>query len=178
MRWVATILCLLAGLILPHGAALAVNSGNALPTRNRGIITGLPLPRFVSLRSSVVNVRRGPGQRYPIDWVYHRRGLPVQIIWEFETWRQVRMRDGTTGWIHQALLSGQRSFVVSAPEAVLRDQPNPGGQVVARLRQGVIGRLRRCRAASAWCQVATHGFSGFVRRAAIWGSFPGEAVGG
>ncbi len=75
--------------------------------------TGLPLPRYVSLRAEEVNMRTGPGVRYPVDWVYKRRNLPVEIIAEFGTWRKIRDVEGAQGWIHQSMLSNRRTFSVT-----------------------------------------------------------------
>ncbi|RFD20846.1 hypothetical protein DY926_03610, partial [Komagataeibacter melaceti] len=79
---------------------------------SKGSVTGLPLPRFAALRADEVNLRTGPGQRYPIDWVYHRRGLPVKIEREFDVWRLVEDADGQKGWVQQATLVGTRTFVI------------------------------------------------------------------
>ncbi|MBS1067364.1 SH3 domain-containing protein [Gluconobacter cerinus] len=87
---------------------------------DKGSNTGLPLPRYAALRADKVYMRRGPGDRYPIDWVYHRRGLPVQIEREFDVWRLVEDSDGQKGWVHQATLYGSRTFVIPGlpPEGV------------------------------------------------------------
>jgi len=86
----------------------------------KGSNTGLPLPRYAALRSDEVNLRAGPGTRYPIQWVYKRRELPVEIQREFEVWRLVQDPDGTKGWVHQATLTGRRSFIVTGADATLR----------------------------------------------------------
>ncbi|MFT8644234.1 SH3 domain-containing protein [Gluconacetobacter sp.] len=98
------------------GAAVAIPPAAmpaepAAPT-DKGSVTGLPLPRFAALRADEVNMRSGPGQRYPIEWVYHRRDLPVKIEREFDVWRLVEDSDGQKGWVHQATLVGTRSFVI------------------------------------------------------------------
>ena len=74
--------------------------------------SGLTLPRFVSLRASEVNMRTGPGTRYPIAWVYKQRNLPVEIVDEFDTWRRIRDWEGSEGWVHQSMLHGRRSIMV------------------------------------------------------------------
>ncbi|QNT77668.1 SH3 domain-containing protein [Entomobacter blattae] len=79
---------------------------------NKGTVTGLPLPRFASLRADEVNWRVGPGSRYPIQWVYHRRGMPVRILREFDVWRLIEDAEGQKGWVHQATLVGRRSFII------------------------------------------------------------------
>jgi SH3-like domain-containing protein len=142
-----------------------------------GSETGRSLPRFASIRANVANLRRGPGERYPIAWVYHRRHLPVEIVREYKHWRQVRTPDGTTGWMHQALLSGHRAFIVTGTGCTLRRAPADHAAPVARLEPGVVGQLRRCRAKAAWCQARVRDMTGYVRRADIWGVHPGEAVG-
>jgi SH3-like domain-containing protein len=144
----------------------------------KGSVTGLPLPRWAALRTDDVNMRSGPGTRYPIEWVYKRRDLPVQIEREFEVWRLVRDAEGVKGWVHQATLVGHRSFLVSGNEAILRRRPDDAAEAVARLRPGVVGRLRSCDAASPWCEVQVGDYRGYLRRDAVWGIAPGEAVGG
>lgn len=135
----------------------------------RGTQTGLKLPRFGSIKASVANLRRGPGLRYPIEWVYHRRNLPVKIIREFGDWRHLQMPDGTRGWMHRALLSRRRTFVVVAARTALRGSPNDKSAAVARLQHGVTGQVRRCASNSRWCEVEAKGYSGFIHRVDIWG---------
>ena len=143
----------------------------------KGRYTGYPLPRFASLRSDHVNLRRGPGFRYRIDWVLHRRHLPVQIFREFHDWRAVRLPDGTEGWIKGALLSGRRSFVVVRGQTVpLRRAPRANAHPAAWLKPGVVGRLLDCAAGSSWCRVQVDDHSGYVPRKAIWGVAPNEVV--
>ena len=164
----------------------------------KGSSTGLPLPRFASLRADAVNLRSGPGTRYPIQWVYKRRDLPVEIEREFDVWRLVQDSDGVKGWAHQATLVGTRSFVVladppapapaaaDAPAApgdayrpgsrTLRAEPRPDAAVVAILKPGVIGRIRNCAAGSDWCRVSVRSYSGWLQRSAFWGTLPDEAI--
>jgi SH3-like domain-containing protein len=141
-----------------------------------GSATNLPLPRFAALGSSQVNLRIGPDLRYPIDWTYQRKDLPVQIIDEHQLWRRIRDPDGTEGWVQRPLLTSRRSFLVQGAERVLRRRPEEGATEVARLRPGVIGRVRKCEAGSLWCEVQVGDYRGYVRRAEIWGVAPDEAV--
>ncbi|MFM7305928.1 MAG: SH3 domain-containing protein [Alphaproteobacteria bacterium] len=144
-----------------------------------GSISGLPLPRFAALRSDEVNMRSGPGTRFPIEWTYQRRELPVEIVREFELWRRIRDPEGTEGWVHQSTLMGRRSFIVrGAPgsEVMLRRRAEDQAQPVARLRPGVVGRLRACEPSSAWCEAQIGEFRGHIRRADIWGVGPNEEV--
>ena len=158
----------------PSPAPAAEAEKPAEPTK--GSATGNPLPRFATLRSDDVNLRTGPGTRYPIDWVYKRRDLPVLIEREFDAWRLVRDPDGVKGWVHQATLAPRRSAVVTGGEQVLRSDPRGDGAAVARLKAGVILRLRSCEATSDWCQATVADYRGWIRRTEIWGVFPGEAV--
>ena len=128
------------------------------------------------MRSDEVNLRVGPGTRYPIEWVYKRRDLPVEIEREFEVWRLVRDHEGNRGWVHQATLTGRRTFMVKDGEATLRSDPKDTASAVAVLRNGVIGRLRSCEAGSAWCQVQTSSHRGYLKRDQIWGVLPNEVV--
>ena len=146
----------------------------AEPTK--GANTGLPLPRFAALKTDEVNLRTGPGTRYPIDWVYKRRDLPVQIEREFEVWRLIADSEGVKGWVHQATLTGRRSFVLTGGEHVMRADASDTASAVARLKPGVVGRLRACEATAPWCQVQVGEYRGWLRRDAFWGILPGEAV--
>ena len=136
--------------------------------------TGLPLPRFVSLRAAEVNLRTGPGTRYPIDWVYQRRGMPVEIVDEFDTWRRIRDWQGTEGWVHQSMVQGQRGILVTGKRHILRRRPEPDSPGVALVDAGVVGVLQRCQ--QDWCEVAAGGFTGWLRRDAFYGLYPGEKL--
>jgi SH3-like domain-containing protein len=166
------------------GAAAATASAPVPPVQPppapaeppKGTASGLPLPRFVALRSDEVNLRAGPGTRYPIEWVYKRRDLPVEIEREFEVWRLVKDQDGVKGWVHQATLTSRRSFVVTGTERTLRQEAKPDASPVARLQPGVVGRIRSCDAGSDWCQVQVGDYRGWLKRDEFWGVLPGEAV--
>jgi len=142
----------------------------------KGTNTGLPLPRFGALRSDEVNFRSGPGTRYPIEWVYKRRDLPVQIEREFELWRLVRDQDGTKGWVNQATLAPRRTALVVGGEQVLRRDARDDASPVARLKPGVIVRLRACEATSPWCQAQVGDYRGWMKRTELWGVSPDEAI--
>ncbi len=144
---------------------------------NKGSNSGLPIPRFVSLRPAQVNLRAGPGDRYQIEWVYQRRDLPVQIEREFDIWRLIRDSDGVRGWVQEVMLMGRRSFEVTGGDRTLRHDPDDKARPVAILKPGVIGRIRACAAQSDWCQVQVDDFRGWLRREEFWGTFPGEPVG-
>jgi SH3-like domain-containing protein len=140
----------------------------------KGSATNLPLPRYAALRSDEVNLRAGPGTRYPIEWVYKRRELPVEIQREFEVWRLVQDPDGIKGWVHSATLTGRRSFIVTAADATLRRDAQDAAASVAILKPGVVGHIRACPANSDWCQVQVGDFRGYLKRGQFWGALPGE----
>lgn len=146
------------------------------PDPHKGTSTGLPLPRFAALRADEVNLRAGPGMRYPIEWVYKRRYLPVEIEREFDAWRLVAMPDGTRGWVNAATLIGRRTFDVEHREATLRARPQATAAAVAILQPGVIGRIRSCVAGSTWCRVQVGNYGGYLQRDEIWGTLPQEVV--
>ena len=136
--------------------------------------SGLTLPRFVSLRASEVNMRTGPGTRYPIDWVYKQRNLPVEIVDEFDTWRRIRDWEGSEGWVHQSMLHSRRSIMVVEDWVLLRRDPQQDALSVARLEPGAIGRLESC--GDVWCVVAVQGFKGWLRRDDVYGIHGDEQV--
>lgn len=147
------------------------------PTATQGG-TGLPLPRFVSTRSAQVNVRTGPGERYPVQWVLKKQGMPVEITAEYENWRKIRDWEGTEGWVHMALLSGRRSVVIYPDDGVLRNSPDAIARPLARLQKGVLAQIRECR--TDWCKVilgsAATDTSGWVSKSSLWGVYPDEKI--
>ncbi len=138
--------------------------------------SGFPVPRFVSLRAETVNLRTGPGVRYPVEWVFRRRGLSVEVVAEFETWRKVQDREGVEGWVHQSMLSGRRFAVVAGEVRGLREDPEETAGITARVEPGVIGRILRCTAGQPWCRLSIAGHKGWLRRDEIWGVYPDEAI--
>lgn len=136
----------------------------------------LPLPRFVSLRTDPVNLRTGPGVRYPVDWVYVRRKLPVEIIAEFETWRQIRDADGAEGWVHQSMLSGRRTGMIRGRNQVLHKTNSDESVPLAILEPGVVVDIVRCPGQGAFCRVEVKGAQGWLKRDQVWGVYPDETV--
>ena len=141
-----------------------------------GESSGLPLPRFVSLRSDEVNLRAGPGQRYPIDWIYSRKDLPVEVIAEFEAWRKIRDWQGTEGWVHQSMLSGRRMMVVIGGQRILRGGDSDSADTLALVDPGVLGRLLQCPRNRDYCRVEVNQIQGWFKRDEIWGVYKGEWI--
>jgi SH3-like domain-containing protein len=141
----------------------------------RGPVTNLALPRFVSLRAETANARRGPSLDQRVDWEFMRPGLPLEITAEYGQWRRVRDADGAGGWVHHALLSGVRTALVRGDAAVpLRAGPTEAAAVRAMAEPGVVGRVEACR--NDWCEIAAGGVEGWLPRAAIWGVGPDETI--
>jgi SH3-like domain-containing protein len=138
--------------------------------------SGLPVPRFVSLRAGEANMRSGPGEQYPIKWVYRRPGVPLEIVAEYHHWRRVRDWQGTEGWMHGNMLAGRRSAVVLGETRMLRARANSVSGVVARLEPGVIAKLVRCPQDSAWCEIEAESIKGWLPRVDLWGVYPDETV--
>jgi SH3-like domain-containing protein len=150
---------------------------NAAPLTT-GSVSGLPVPRFVSLKADRVNARSGPNTDQDVRWVYTRAGMPVEVIAEFENWRRIRDWQGADGWVYHSLLSGKRTAVV-VPN--LKDQLVPlyakadqGSRVVAKLQGGVLGSLESC--TGTWCEFRGKGFDGWVRQDRLWGAYPNEKI--
>lgn len=142
----------------------------------QGRVSTLPLPRFVSLRTEPVNMRTGPGIRYPVTWVYQRRTLPVEITDEFDTWRRVRDPDGAEGWVHQSMLSGQRTGVFTGPVSSLYKGSTQSSAVVAQLSPGVVLVVDRCPRQVNFCFVEAGGKKGWVERGLFWGLYNNEII--
>lgn len=135
----------------------------------------LKVPRFVSLHSDKVNLRSGPGRQYPIEWVLVKKDMPVEVIAQFEHWRQVREWDGTVGWVQEHMVDGRR-YVIVAKGGVrpVFQGPDPATAEVARAEPGVLARLLEC--SGAMCRVEANDISGWMRRSDLWGVYPDEKV--
>lgn len=174
----------LIGIGLALALAFAASAGRAAedgakPAVAKGSKTGLAVPRFVSLKSDKVNVRRGPSTDQPIVWVFSRAGLPVEIFAESENWRRVRDSDGADGWVFHSLLSGRRTVLVSpwskGEESVkLHNSRSTGSRVVAELQSGVIGDVVACD--GEWCELTISEYSGYVEQDKLWGVYRDEEV--
>ncbi len=153
-------------------------TGSIVKDERRVGPSGLPIPRFVTLKSGKVNVRRGPGSEYPVAWVYQRKNYPVEITAEFENWRRIRDVDGQEGWILQQMLSGKR-YGVTIPAkdqkyVQLKDDAAGASATVALLANGVMSELDECD--GLWCTFAANGYEGYIDQSHIWGIYPGEKV--
>ncbi|MFN0219418.1 MAG: SH3 domain-containing protein [Hyphomicrobium sp.] len=145
--------------------------------------SGLPVPRFVSLKSDRVNLRNGPGTDHATGWVFRRAGLPVEVVKEFEAWRQVRDAEGATGWVLQSLLSGRRTGLVlpwerkegaEAPVVAIHSGDAESSSVVAKVEAGVIADLHSCD--GRWCRVTVEQFGGYIEQKKLWGVYEGETI--
>ena len=167
--WVVVLACLVLG----------ASSGTRLVAKDSPLSTsGLPVPRYVSLKSDHVNVRAGPTKDNDVAWVYTRPGLPVEITAEFENWRRVRDSEGAEGWVYHSLLSGRRTAVVTMKHkdelAPIYDRADPQSAVAARLQAGVVAQVKKC--AAGWCRVIGSGFDGWIEQQRLWGVYADEKV--
>jgi SH3-like domain-containing protein len=143
-----------------------------------GSKSGLPVPRFVSIKPDRVNVRGGPTRDHDVTWTYTRAGLPVEITAESENWRRIRDWEGAEGWVYHSMLSGRRTAVVKAKQkdalVPLQAKPDAESEVLANLQSGVLGNVKSC--TGKWCRIVGHGFDGWVVQERLWGVYPNEKV--
>ena len=142
-----------------------------------GTVTGLPVPRYVSLKSDRVNLREGPSKEHRTAWVFQRAGLPVEVTAEFDNWRRIRDSEGSEGWVLHSLLSGRRTALV-APwrkgEVIPLTTQAGGANISAQLQSGLVVSVRRCD--KAWCRVSGKEFDGYVEQKMLWGVYANERV--
>jgi SH3-like domain-containing protein len=178
------LLLALLALLAPAGghaadrlATASLEATDAAPAREAGRVTGLPVPRYVSLKASRANVRRGPGTDFPIDWVYTKRGVPLEVIAESNHWRRIRDHEGDGGWIWHTMLAGERTAVLEArpdgtPHA-LHETASGEAPVTAYAEAGVVAAVKACK--GGWCRVEAQGRDGWIAQRALWGVYPGES---
>lgn len=139
-------------------------------------LSGLPTPRFVSLKKGKAYVRTGPGDRYPVIWVYVRKGLPLEVIKEYCIWRQVRDESGAVAWINKSLLDAERTALVTRGVRTLYSRADLASPPVWRIEAGALVSLVLCE--GDWCRVARAGKGGYILRSQLWGTYPGERIEG
>src|SRR5215208_291489 len=166
-------------------AAIGAAEAQTAPAATAGKATGLPVPRYVSLKTDRVNLREGPSKEHRTAWVFQRAGLPVEIVAEFETWRRIRDAEGTEGWVLHSLLSGRRTALITprnkgeeAPLPLL-ERADERAEVLAKLQPGVVANVKSC--SGAWCRVivvlpGAPDVDGFIRQDRLWGVYPNERV--
>ena len=149
-------------------------TGSSLTTRTVIQGTGLPVPRFVSLKSAKVNMRVGPGREYPLDWVYVRSKLPVKVIAEFDVWRKIIDHEGSTGWVHGQLVSLKRHAIITEAFVKLRRKPSAEADAVAIAEKDVVMEIQFCE--KEWCKLASDEVKGWALRSSFWGMLEGEEL--
>ena len=160
-----------AGLVLLAwfvAAPAAMAFGSAAP-KPRPTPSGLPVPRYVSLKFDPVNARAGPGDDHRLLWVFHAKGLPVQVVAETDEWRRVCDPDGGLSWVHKRTTDGRRSVMrTQRGNAVIRAKPRDGAVVVAYLAFHALAELDRCD--KGWCRVSVGRTTGWARASDVWGT--------
>lgn len=158
--------------------AFALACASVCPcSAGEGSETGLELPRMVSLRSSKINARSGPGIRYPIEWVYRQKGAPVEIIAEFELWRKIKDWEGSETWVHKAMLSSRRFARVSTPgENNIYAEPETGSDVVAKVEDGAVGEISECPTPEGMCLLKFDNIEGWMKRGDLFGIYDDEVI--
>ncbi len=140
---------------------------------NTGSVTGLDIPRFVSLKSNDANIRVGPSVNYPIKLKYVFQNLPIEIIDEFDVWRKSRDNEGNIGWIHKSLIKGERYILTGYKintDINLFSRPN--GKVKGIIKKKNVLELKSC--TLKWCKVSKGSVKGWILKDNIWGIYESE----
>jgi len=161
----------------PADASRTAETGKPEPSNKDAVKyrSGLPTPRFASLRAKRAFMRAGPGKEYPVTWVFIRTGTPLEVTAEWNVWRRVRDADGTEGWMDRAMLSTDRTVQIIRQPRELRARPDVGSPIVLRAEPGVVMRVTMC--ADRWCRVEGDGRSGYMLREHGFGTYPQETIG-
>lgn len=151
--------------------ALLLLVPTAAPAQDRGAVTGLPIPRFVSIKGAEANARRGPGLDHRIDWVFVHRAMPVRVTDEYGHWRRVQDVEGEGGWVHYSLLSGAATAVVTVENLPIYFERRSDGKPMAIAERGVIVTVNACDAT--WCDIEVGAARGWAAREGLWGALGG-----
>ncbi|WP_370545480.1 SH3 domain-containing protein [Caulobacter sp. 17J80-11] len=131
--------------------------------------SGLPVPRWVSLKFGEVNARSGPGDDYKLVWVYRSKGLPLQVVAETAEWRKVCDPDGGSAWVHRRTVDGRRTaFQPSAKPLALRAKPKYEAATRAYMSPRSIAALEECE--NGWCKLKAGDVKAWAPAQALWGA--------
>lgn len=157
-------------LILAAAGAACDRKPKVAPTHDgRPTPSGLPVPRYVSLKFNEVNARGGPGDDYKLLWVYRTRGLPLQVVAETRDWRRVCDPEGGVAWVHRRTVDSVRTVMRTLPQPLaLNRSPRTDSVPVATLAGRALAPLDVCR--GGWCQIELAGRKGWVREGEVWGA--------
>lgn len=167
---------------------LIIASSNIAYAKDVGSVTGMPIPRFVILKSGETNLRKGPNVKFPIAWTYKRKGYPMEVIAEFENWRKLRDQDGSEGWVHENLITGARHVMINDTqyktdnplykqnpgELVLFRYPDETSYPMIRAQIGVMGKIKKCQ--KEWCKVKIENETAWTLKSNLWGVYPEEVI--
>ena len=135
----------------------------------------LSLPRFVSIKSNEVNARTGPHFKSSIEWIFIKKGEPVEIIEEYEQWRLVRDHKGEGGWIHASVLSAKRFIVVISKDIVpMLASPDNKNKIIVKLAPNVRCQLHK--AIKNWCKIQCREYKGWLQKEFLWGVYTDEKL--
>ncbi len=127
---------------------------------------------YASLKKDEVNLRAGPGERFPILWIYQERGYPVKVLDKYDIWRQVQEPDGSVGWVHKNMLSDRRTALIQE-EGSLTSKPDITAKQIAFVEPGTIAHIIRCPAENKYCLLSFNyqdkDIQGWFPRQAFWG---------
>ena len=145
-----------------------------IAARDRQADNDRPPSRFVTIKPDEANVRSGPGMRYPVRWIFVQPGIPVEVLAEYENWRQIRDWEGQEGWIHAAMLSRKRSIIVTGEKRTLYRRADADAPPVVTLKPGIVAQIENCN--KEWCRIEVRNNRGWLRRGEFWGIEPGEII--
>jgi SH3-like domain-containing protein len=186
--WTAFIVCCFSLIVMTRADAApargdapmprpkpAVDAGLVEPVAPPIVATGMPVPRWVTVKAERVNVRRGPTLEQDVLWTYVKPGTPVEVIAEYDAWRRIRDADGQTGWVKGAMLDGKRNVMVTGRvNTAILGEPKADAEAVAFAEPGLVAKLVAC--AGEWCEISSRGYEGYVARDRLWGVYEDEVV--
>ncbi len=157
--------------------ALIMSVSSAVAQAADSSESGLELPRMVSLRSDLINGRSGPDTKYPIEWIYKQKGMPVEIINEFGLWRQIKDWEGSECWVHKSMLTGRRFVkVTNLGENNIYNSDDYGSKVIAKVEDGVVGEVKECKKGNNFCLIKFGTIEGWVPKNILFGIYKDENI--
>ena len=124
---------------------------------------------FISIKevTNKANLRKGPGDWYPIKWQINAPSLPLKVIEKGEFYNKVELHDGTQGWLSKILTSSKKNLIVIKNTDLL----NNNGNIKAKVLENNIIKTYDCNIEKKpdLCKVELQNVKGYIKKSYLWG---------
>ena len=123
---------------------------------------------YISIKeiTDKANLRKGPGEWYPIKWIIRTPNLPLKVIDRKENFRKIIDHKNNNGWIHISQLKSPKSLIVMENKTLFKKN-SIFSKPIIKLEKGKLVLIKKCK--ENWCKIKTNKITGWLRTENVWG---------